>query len=41
MSLDVYAERAAGKSFPRMRGDEPITDAATDFVRWFSPHARG
>ena len=27
--------------FPRSRGDEPVTDAATDFIRWFSPLTRG
>ena len=28
-------------SFPRVSGDEPINDAATDFIRWFSPRERG
>ena len=27
--------------FPRVSGDEPVTDAATDFIRWFSPRERG
>ena len=28
-------------SFPRVSGDAPVTDAATDFIRWFSPRERG
>ena len=29
------------EGFPRVSGDEPINDAATDFIRWFSPRERG
>ena len=35
---EVYTE---ADSFPRVSGDEPVTDAATDFIRWFSPRERG
>ena len=37
--LDSSACTATG--FPRVSGDEPVTDAATDFIRWFSPRERG
>ena len=41
MSLEVKLIPALSLRFPRVSGDEPINDAATDFIRWFSPRERG
>ena len=41
MSRAAMRTPVISSSFPRLRGDEPVTDAATDFIRWFSPLTRG
>ena len=41
MSLTSRPENSRLPRFPRVSGDEPVNDAATDFIRWFSPRERG
>ena len=41
MSLRLLQSVLRIAGFPRVSGDEPVTDAATDFIRWFSPRERG
>ena len=41
MSQLMSQHSRSSVGFPRVSGDEPVTDAATDFIRWFSPREWG